>query len=202
MDEVIPQTQLRWTVMASACLHAGVALFLLMRMGAQEHVVPVGIEMLYLGEAKRSAPVTRVISPRAPSLPKAIHEPAEIQRDRIDESPLPQEAASAGPAGARDGAVVSAMERYKFELRLYLESRKVYPETAKRLRQAGNVVVSFKVDTEGVLSDVKLEQASASEILNRAAVDLVKSAARFKPLPSDARLAEIQLSLPIEYSLL
>ncbi len=194
--------------MASACLHAGVALLLLSRMQASESVVPIGIEMIYMGEAKRAA------AGAPTSTEKFVREFAKVKPAKVTaaETVLPstnaatnsaatQSAGLNGPAGHRDGAIVSAIERYKFELRLFLESRKIYPETAKRLRQTGRVIVQFKVSTDGRLIEISLEQGSSSEILNRAAMDLVTSASRFKPLPSDADLTELQLSLPIEYIL-
>lgn len=220
MGEVIPKIPVQWTVLASACLHAGVALlfvFKIVQAPVNLPVVPLGVEMLYLGEAQSAAPAVRpVVPPRtkvstpklsvpAVSVPVAKNEPApQIDAAPADAAPASeaQTAASAGPAGARDGAIVSALERYKFELRMFLESRKIYPETAKRLRQTGRVVVNFKVSAVGELTDVMLEQASPSEVLNRAAVDLVRSAPKFKPFPEGAiSQNEMKLSLPIEYIL-
>jgi protein TonB len=110
-------------------------------------------------------------------------------------------AVNQGPAGRADGAIVSALDRYKYELRLFLESRKIYPESAKRLRQTGTVIVEFKVSPQGELKDVNVSQASSSEVLNRAALDLVKRASSFKPFPKELQISELQLKLPIEYVL-
>lgn len=202
MGEVIPQSHIRWTVLASACLHAGVALLLLMRMSGVEQIVPIGIETIYLGEVNRAAPEVPAVIPRAPKVLAAQTEAAEVEQfEQPAESSVPSSAAQAGPVGARDGAVVSAVERYKYELRLFLESRKIYPETARRLHQTGTVMVNFKINSLGEISVVTLERAASSEVLNRAALDLVKSASRFKPMPPEANLSELQLSLPIEYIL-
>ena len=207
MGEVIPRSTVSWTVLASACLHAGAALLLLSRMQSSPSVVPIGIEMIYMGEAKRaattfSAPIAKTaVKTSATANPEVVRPKSQVEPSSVPSSVASTPAGLTGPAGQRDGAIVSAIERYKYDLRLFLESRKIYPETAKRLRQTGKVVVHFKVSTDGRLSEISLEQASTSEILNRAAMDLVTGAPQFKPLPSDAHLTELQLSLPIEYVL-
>lgn len=205
MGEVIPRSTVSWTVLASACLHAGVALLLLARIQTAESVVPIGIEMIYMGEAKRTTTAAPALNEKAfrdstKSKPAKTNEVRPSAEAAVT-SAASQSAGVSGPAGKHDGAIVTAIERYKYELRLFLESRKIYPETAKRLRQTGKVVVHFKVSNDGRLSDISLEQASPSAILNRAAMDLVTGASQFKPLPSDADLTELQLSLPIEYIL-
>jgi TonB family protein len=188
--------------MASACLHAGVAVPLLSRMPKIESVVPVGIEMIYMGETQRFVKSNpEVIKTREVTAEKSEHKKINEVRPAAPAAPLVSTSSLAGPVGRRDGAVVSAIERYKYELRLFLESRKIYPESAKRLRQTGKVVVHFKVSNDGRLSEIGLEQPSPSAILNRAAMDLVTGASKFKPMPADTELTELQLSLPIEYIL-
>ena len=199
MGEVIPQLPLRWPVLTSAVLHGLIAGALLLRMSGHSSVVPIGIEMLYIGESRPTHVAARVKPVAKVKAPVAKAEVADIK-----ESTPPVEAAApaqTGPVGAVDGQVVSALERYKYELRLFLESRKIYPEVAKRLRQTGKVIVHFKITADGALSEVNLEQGSSSEVLNRAAMDLVKGAPRFKAIPAEAKTNELQLSLPIEYIL-
>jgi protein TonB len=194
------QEPLPWTVTTSIAAHAAVALALLLRMHGAQRPEPIGIEMLYLGETR--APVSQTVRRHAiPPQEKAeVNEKAEVKAQEAQAEAAPA-SAQTGPVGVRDGAAVSALERYKYELRLFLESRKIYPETAKRLRQTGRVVVNFKVSSSGDLSDIRLEQPSGSEVLNRAAVELVEGASRFKPFPPETPSRELQLSLPIEYIL-
>lgn len=202
----IPQLELRWPLVASAALHALLFMLLILRISTPEAKIPVGVDLLYspasLGGAFPSVPrrpkavVRRVSEPREKGdLPQVLN------KDEAASNSSAASTVSAGPVGVRDGAIVSALERYKFELRLFLESRKIYPEMAKRLRQTGKVVVSFRVAESGDLTDVSLEQSSASELIDRAALDLVKNAPRFKPLPSESNVRELKLSLPLEYIL-
>lgn len=202
MGEIVLRSQLRWTFAASACLHAGVAVLLALRISTAEKPVPIGVELLYTGEIQQAPEVVPTIKAvNRQSVVKAKPEKSDL---KVQEAPMAQAAPTSqaqGPVGRADGVAVSALERYKYELRLFLESRKIYPETAKRLQQTGTVVVQFKVDQKGDLSDVNLEKPSASEILNRAALELVRRASRFKPVPSEANVSELKLTLPIEYIL-
>ena len=193
-----------WTLMASAVLHAGVFAFLLVR-GPMSERVPIGVEIQYGSPASVRPSLNDEISALKPkSKPR-------VRKEKVEAAPtaaqLSQPATNAsasvqdGPAGRADGVVVSELERYKYELRQYLESRKIYPEHAKRLRQTGTVVVKFKVSAAGELQDVQLNQATSSESLNRAAMEMVKRAAKFKPLPEQSGVRELELTLPIAFVL-
>lgn len=199
MDSLFPASTLRWTVVISAVLHALVVGALAFRI-VQTEIVPVGVEVQYLEGHKG---VEKVFVKAKPAVRvTATKEKGEIKAEPVAEAASePAAQIAQGPAGQADGAVVSALERYKYELRLFLESRKIYPESAKRLRQTGTVIVEFKVSPSGQLSAVNLSQASSSEALNRAALDLVKRANQFKPFPSELQMPELQLQLPIEYVL-
>lgn len=201
MDDVFRPVVIRWTVLISAALHGALFLALAMQI-AKTDIIPIGVEVQYLDGGRKTAEVQPAVK-HTPTVRTRVREEGDI---KAQAAPPAAQAASAsaasqGPAGKADGAIVSALERYKYELRLFLESRKIYPESAKRLRQTGTVVVEFKVSPQGVLKDVNVSRASPSEALNRAALDLVKRASSFKPFPKELQLSELQLKLPIEYIL-
>lgn len=204
MDNILRPETIRWTVMLSAGLHGLLFAALALQISKTE-IVPIGVEVQYLGENKGSP---AVVAPRVKAQPakriRASQEKGDVTLKAKEPAPASAQAvaqAEQGLAGARDGALVTAIERYKYELRLFLESRKIYPESAKRLRQTGTVIVEFKVSPLGELSQISVTQASNSEALNRAALELVKRANSFKPFPKEVRVSELQLRLPIEYVL-
>jgi len=189
---VMPQFNLRWTILASGAIHGAVALALAWRITSPAPTpIPIGVEWRYKSEAA-AAP--------APAPVKKAGE-GERKKSLQRAAPIASTQVVAGPMGAPDGVMVSELERYKFELRLFLESRKVYPEMAKRLHQTGTVIVQFKVNAQGDLRDINIEQPCSSEILNRAALDLIRRAAKFRPFPMGVTLSELTLSLPIQYIL-
>jgi protein TonB len=201
MDDVFRPVVIRWTVLISAALHGALFAALAMQIAKRE-IIPIGVEVQYLDGGRKAAPAEPVLR-RRPVVRTHTQEKGEIKAAPAEPvaSATATPAASQGPAGQADGAIVSALDRYKYELRLFLESRKIYPESAKRLRQTGTVVVEFKVSPQGELKDVNVSRASSSEVLNRAALDLVKRASSFKPFPKELQLSELQLKLPIEYVL-
>ncbi len=179
---------LRWTVPVSVGLHVLLILLAVVRFAPPRTPVPVGVELRYA---------------ELPKMVIAKSEAGVSKRSRVHalNERVAAEARPPVTMGAKDGAVVSALERYKFELRQYLDSRKVYPEAARRLSQTGTVTVQFTVNGDGEILEVNMEKPSSSEILNRSALDLVKRAARFKPLPQEAGAQQLKLSFPIEYIL-
>ena len=201
MDDFFRPVVVRWTVVISAALHAALFVALAMQI-AKTEIVPIGVEVQYLDGARKAAKAEPEVR-HQPVVRTQVKEKGEIKAAPVQ--PAAETGATTvtdqGPAGKADGAIVSALERYKYELRLFLESRKIYPESAKRLRQTGTVIIEFKVSPAGTLTDVNVSQASKSEVLNRAALDLVKRASSFKPFPKELQLSELQLKLPIEYVL-
>lgn len=197
MGEISRDSIIRWTVPLSAALHG--LLFLLLLVKFYSHsiaVVPIGVELMYTDGSTAAQPVKQKA--------RIAVEPTKEKGDVKKEDAAQQQITAQNPGGtmgARDGAIVSALERYKYELRLYLDSRKIYPETARRLSQTGTVVVQFRVGANGEIDGVELEKPASSEVLNKAALDLVKRAQKFKPLPEETKLNELKLSFPIEYIL-
>ena len=89
-------------------------------------------------------------------------------------------------------------DEYILELRRLIDRNKSYPKVARRLKQHGIVVISIKINKEGLFEDVSLTQKSTSSILDKAALRLVQSINRFKPLPKQyASLTEFKV--PIKY---
>lgn len=78
----------------------------------------------------------------------------------------------------------------------YLESwrRKVeevgnlhYPEQASRLGIYGNLKLMVSIDKDGQLVDVRILESSGQEMLDQAALQIVRLAAPFEPLPQSIR---------------
>ena len=109
--------------------------------------------------------------------------------------------AQAGTYGAEHGVEVSAKERYLVELRAWLERHRTYPRTALRMGLSGEVVVAFRVERGGQFSAMRIQIPSRFGVLNESALELVKRTAGFKPLPSEIREDELEIAVPINYSL-
>lgn len=78
-------------------------------------------------------------------------------------------------------------------------TRKVkYPMEARLANIEGRVVVSFVVDTKGLVTNIKIEK-SASPVLDEAAIKAVKELKRFSPGRKDGELMAVSYTVPINF---
>lgn len=87
---------------------------------------------------------------------------------------------------------------YASELKLFLEKRKKYPRMARKLRQSGTAIIQVQISLDGSFSKVTLLESSHFKSLDQAAVKLVASVRRFKPLPKNYSTDQ-KFSIPISY---
>jgi periplasmic protein TonB len=71
-----------------------------------------------------------------------------------------------------------------------------YPSMARRLGWQGRVVLSFIVNLDGSIKEVRIVQGSGFEVLDKNAVDTVRDTAPFPKPPAEAKLV-----IPITYRL-
>ena len=76
-----------------------------------------------------------------------------------------------------------------------------YPKRAQELQQAGTVRLAVVIDVLGKLKTVAPVEKSPFTLLNKAALEAVKRAAPFSPLPTGIDVTELELSVPITFSL-
>jgi protein TonB len=75
-----------------------------------------------------------------------------------------------------------------------------YPAASRRLNESGLVIVAVFVDAAGLPQDVRLDQSSGFERLDRAALAGVRLA-RFKPFVLDGRPTAGWVRIPIPFEL-
>jgi periplasmic protein TonB len=216
------RTEIRFSpaLVLSGALHGALVLAFVWYAMVAGPVVPLGtsveVSMVELPAASQtvaaSTPAVKALptpaeapSPEAMALPKK-----EKKRVQVAEAaPAPDGPAAAGPVakaaggpvGEATGREVAEMDRYLYELRVTLETRKTYPTLSRRLREAGEVLVEFKVKKDGSFDGVNILKQSEFARLNDAAVQLVASLGRFRPIPDGAGRAELSVKLPIRYAL-
>lgn len=91
---------------------------------------------------------------------------------------------------------------YNTELGAWLQANKKYPKLARRLGQeCDNIVVEFNIYPDGRLDDVVVKEKCQYDVLNQAAIDLVKASSPFKPFPANFPNTPIKRIQPISYKL-
>ncbi len=113
---------------------------------------------------------------------------------------------SAGVTDWQPGGVVSSdyLTRgdYFDMLRLKIESRKKYPERARKKQIEGRVEVGFTLDSTGAVTAAEVVQSSRHPALDRAAVNAVKAAAPFPRPPSNLFEGTLQMTITIIFELM
>lgn len=117
--------------------------------------------------------------------PAATPRPATVGATPAAAAPTTETAAAAG--ATTDAVLLRA-------------SPPVYPPSALRMRQAGWVVVSFTIGTDGRTTDVAVVNSQPRRIFDRAAIDAV-SRYRFTPAMSNGAAVTSKRQQKIEFNL-
>ncbi len=78
-----------------------------------------------------------------------------------------------------------------------ISSKNRYPKMAQIRGIEGEVLVSFVINPDGSVTDIKVVKSNTTDILNHAALDAIKNAAHLFPKPEET----MHLKIPIAYSL-
>ena len=81
-----------------------------------------------------------------------------------------------------------------------IAQNKRYPKKARRYKQEGSIKVSFKVLSDGTITDLKLLTLAKYKSLNKAVKKLFKRLEKF-PVPPDNLSFPLELSITINYKL-
>jgi|GEM_PF-3806843 len=109
--------------------------------------------------------------------------------------------ASAPQAGVSEEAMGNTRTSYLSELRNFIERHKSYPPQARTLGHEGQAEIRFSILSDGTLSSIELMRSSGSSILDQAALSLLQRVQKLSPIPAELRMTQLDLVLPIQYSL-
>lgn len=176
---------------ASAALHfALLGNFLLQ----EEPTKPAALGHWVEIEASRlAAPLTKKT--------RALHAPTAAEETTGETETAKATASAETTAGKSGDTPATLKDRYLFELESYFNSRKVYPARARHLGLAGSVEVSFHLEEDGSFSDPHVTRPCIHDVLNEAALRLVKDVGHYRPLPAELNLRVLHVTVPIQYEL-
>ncbi|GBC81036.1 hypothetical protein HRbin10_00140 [bacterium HR10] len=152
------------------------------------------------GSSAREARADPRLAPTLPA-PGSHGEALDRRRDAIPESILAALRGSSAPASVEsfsnpqsgvtlegppsvNAQAVAAMEEYRAYLERAIQQRWFIPPEANLLQAPATVIVVFEVARDGRLLQLRLRQSSGIPALDRAAINAVRLAAPFRPLPS------------------
>ena len=147
--------------------------------------------------------VERVIQPPPPPPPKPVMEPPKkvmpvteaptpamqvpVQPPKV-EPPKPQPP-QVEPPKAAPKSNPDAESLYTQDVRMRIERKKVYPDTARDLGMTGEVEIEYELDRSGKLLRAEIILSSGFKLLDQAALRAVR-APTFNKIPDDAWAGE------------
>ena len=137
------------------------------------------------------------------SAPPATKQP--VKSEPIKESVATIAAAEKEDAEEERTTITSqtllARQFYISEVLGTIYARVSYPRRAQQLQQSGSVKFNLILDDQGNIKSLKPIETSDYVLLNKAAEEAVKDAAPFPPLPEVLASSELELFVPIKFSL-
>ena len=94
-----------------------------------------------------------------------------------------------------------ALRQFLALIRKKIESRKKYPMSARNAGIEGRSEVKITILRDGQLEKVEIIDSSGSEILDNAALESVREANPFPPIPSNLRRDKIEMSIYLTFKI-
>jgi len=90
---------------------------------------------------------------------------------------------------------------YISELRSQIEANKSYPLISRRLGHTGLVVVGFTLLADGSIINIRVVKEARFERLSESALAAVRKIGRYKPIPEELQESQIDLTIPVKFTL-
>jgi protein TonB len=151
----------------------------------------------------RPAPVTaqQPVVPAMPTAPRSAATVPEAVADPSRGQPLAGLPALLAPAAPAAGASPAAVNgAWRGALAAWVQSRKRYPDEARRQGAEGQVAVRFTVSRDGQVLDAQVVRGSGSDLLDQAALSMFRGG-RAPPFPIDMIQAQVTTTVSIRYRL-
>lgn len=106
-----------------------------------------------------------------------------------------------GPAKPDIDFAGDALQNFARVVRKKIESSKKYPVAAQAARVEGRTGVKITILRDGRLKKVEVVKSSGRKILDRAAMQSVRDAAPFPPIPEKLKKDEIEMSITLVFKI-
>jgi len=109
------------------------------------------------------------------------------------------EAAPSGPAEAAREA--GSLEAYRRDLLGMAARYKRYPLVARDNNWEGMATVRLAIGANGMIASITIAQSSGHEVLDRAALEMIRKAKGAVPIPAALRGKPFVISIPVLYEI-
>lgn len=132
-------------------------------------------------------------SPPEPQRKAGVNKEARAEKTRT------QGRAAAESRGAQTAAL--APPHYLTAVLARLQQAKRFPEQARARGEEGRAIVRLSIQRNGALAQASVTRSSGSALLDQAALETVRRAAPFPPLPPEIAGAALVLNAPMNFTI-
>ena len=97
--------------------------------------------------------------------------------------------------GSSDAKYVSYLKKIKRKIEVIW----IYPQAALELEEEGRAIVKFSISESGAILASGIVESSGSNYLDQGALDVVRSAAPYDPLPHEFQLSQLNIVAKFQY---
>ena len=119
--------------------------------------------------------------------------PRQMPRVKWDEPPEESEVASE--------SIDQIMNDFYRKVGKQIAFAKIYPDFARKMGYQGKILVAFRIGKDGKILNLSVSQSSGYKILDEAALEAVKEAGPYPPIPNELNTRFLKLKIPISYAL-
>jgi len=128
-----------------------------------------------------------------PAVPQAAVQPPPVA---VPAAPIAPPVAAADPVAER-----TLSTSYEKSLSDLIKSKERYPDRARRQRWQGTVIIALSLSVEGKVKDISVAESSGRDILDDAALEMVRRASPLPRAPEGLRGKERSVRVPIAFKL-
>lgn len=146
----------------------------------------------------------RMTTPKVAATPNSPAAPQMAQPAQSETAPVATVTTGSGNTAresASPGAQTQAQTTYEQYVRAQIAQRKTYPPLARRLGQTGQVVVKFRVEASGQVTNAEVLHQSPYETLNRDAQKILSALSRLEPIPQELGKSHWDFVIGVDYKL-
>ena len=93
------------------------------------------------------------------------------------------------------------IDDYSKRLREEINKNKNYPTISKKLKEEGEVFVSFRVLKDGTFTNINLQKSSGKQRLDNSALEAIENTKQFEPFKAQITKEYIEYNLPLLFTL-
>jgi len=97
--------------------------------------------------------------------------------------------------GSADAKYISYLKKIKRKIEVIW----IYPQAALELEEEGTATVKFSISENGAILASGIVESSGSNYLDQGALDVVRSAAPYDPLPQEFQLSQLNIVARFQY---